>query len=64
MQMGSGVKPGDSVTVFKAVASTDTGFNIANEFFIDNAENIEKAYVVIPPRLKQSNFRLPRSYIS
>ncbi|PNF34055.1 hypothetical protein B7P43_G01128 [Cryptotermes secundus] len=45
VQMGSGVKSADSVAVFKAVASTDTGFNIAKEFFINNAEIIEKAYL-------------------
>jgi hypothetical protein len=42
------VTPGDSVTAFKAVASTDSGFNIAKEFFFNNVEIIEKAYVVIP----------------
>jgi hypothetical protein len=43
MQVGSGVTPGDSVAAFKAVASTDTGFNIAEEFFNNNVEIIEKA---------------------
>jgi hypothetical protein len=43
MQIGSGVTPGDSVTAFKAVASTDAGFNIAEEFFINNADIIQKA---------------------
>jgi hypothetical protein len=41
------VTPGGSVTAFKAVASTDTGFNIAKEFLINNVEIIEKAYVLM-----------------
>ncbi|XP_021919200.1 aminopeptidase N-like isoform X2 [Zootermopsis nevadensis] len=49
VQIGSGLKPGDSVAVFKAVASTDTGFNVAKEFLINNPDSIEKA--VGPSRL-------------
>jgi hypothetical protein len=43
VQSGSGVRPQDSATVFKAVASSDTGFNIAKDFFIKNVDTIEKA---------------------
>jgi hypothetical protein len=55
LQIGSGVNLGDSVAAFKAVASTDTGFNVAKEFFINNTDSIEKAYVVTPQWLKQTN---------
>jgi hypothetical protein len=41
--------------VFKAVASTDAGFNVANEFFFNNTDSIEKAYVLIPQWRKQIN---------
>ncbi|XP_069682409.1 aminopeptidase N-like [Periplaneta americana] len=42
IQKYSDIKPGDSVTVFKAVASTETGFSIAKEFFINNIGSIEE----------------------
>ncbi|PSN50097.1 hypothetical protein C0J52_04712 [Blattella germanica] len=41
-QKNSGVKPGDSTTVFKAVASTDAGFGVAKEFLFENVDNIVK----------------------